>query len=115
MNENSKSIGIVSRWTDNFSYSVEVPAGTVPAMLSNAWAKTNRDDRPLGNKVCSTSIGDLLIVDGRHFIVEPFGFTEVSAADAEAWKLVPERDAHFGFTDAVESGVFSGKALSRVE
>ncbi len=94
---NTKTVTIVSRWTDNFTYTVEVNAGEPAAMLEQAFAMTNRDNRPLGNKVCSTSVGDLLSVDGRRYVVEPCGFVEVTAEQAEAWKKLDSRDAHMGF------------------
>ena len=109
-NSNTKSVVITSRWTDNYTYTVDVPAGSVIDMLNAAFALTNRDDRPFGNKVCSTSIGDILSVDDRCFIVEPCGFVEVSKDTSVAWERIDPRDAHMGFAYCAEHGLIQGTA-----
>jgi peptidoglycan biosynthesis protein MviN/MurJ (putative lipid II flippase) len=50
---------------------VRVPRAEEPfATLANAFMVTNMDDRPFGNKVCATTCGDLLELDGNFYLIE---------------------------------------------
>lgn len=94
---NKTTVTITSLRTDGFTYNVEVSTGEPMDMLEEAFAITNRDDRPLGRKVCSTSVGDLLAIGERCWVVEPDGFAEISAEEAARWKRTSSRDAIMGF------------------
>ena len=90
----------------NVEYTVEVPAGNTPeATLDAAYASTNRDDRPLGQSVCATSAGDIMILpnrlfpylDGQHYLVDRYGFKALTLAQSEAIQKLSSRDTSMGF------------------
>lgn len=95
---NKTTVTITSLWTDGFTYSVEVRTGEPLSMLEEAFCITNRDDRPLGSKVCSTSVGDLLAIGERYWVVEPASFIEINAEEAARWRRTDSRDVHMGFS-----------------
>ena len=99
-----KTITIVSIWTKPsatalpITYDVVVPSGSLFDMLEAAFILTNQDDRPLGNKVCSTSSGDLMILDGEYHLVQASGFKVLSAAQAQTiMTKLTSRDTSCGF------------------
>ena len=75
-------ISLMSRREDTEKaprYDVQVPLGeTDEETLENAFALTNRDDRPLATKVCSTSGGDIMILNGNAYSVAFIGFLPVT-------------------------------------
>lgn len=81
----------------NFTYDVEVPCEATPtATLENAFCLTNRDDRPNGNRCCSTTAGDIVVLDGQHYLVAGNGYTPLSPAQSEAIQKLTSRDTSFG-------------------
>ena len=101
-------ISIFSKWPgpegklagrdQNVEYSVEVPAGETPeATLNAAYALTNMDDRPLGNKVCSTSAGDIMVLDGQHYFVDWEGFKKLTPKQSTAIQALTSRDTGMGW------------------
>jgi hypothetical protein len=87
--------------TDNFTYEVQVPDGTVPQdALAHAYAMTNEDNRPHGKEVCSTSVGDIMVFDGRHYFVDMMGFKQVTLRQSEIIQKLTSRELCFGF-DAI--------------
>ncbi len=82
----------------NFEYSVDVPVGATPeAMLNAAYAITNCDDRPLGRQVCATTAGDIMVLDGQHYLVDRFGFTALTLVQSAAIQKLSSRDTSMGF------------------
>lgn len=98
-------VTIMSRWTDNLTYQVPVQATTPERAVEEAFGLTNLDKRPHGNSVCATSVGDLLFVQGRYFVVEPVGCKEITAEQAIEWQKVDHRDAHMGFERCAREGL----------
>lgn len=94
--------GRENRWVP--SYPVAVKTGPVGEMLEEAFWRTNRDDRPLRNSVCSTTAGDLMRVDGRYFLVERCGFKEVSEAEACKIRTLTSRETSWGYDDMKQNG-----------
>jgi|ETNvirnome_2_300_1030623.scaffolds.fasta_scaffold57134_1 hypothetical protein len=46
-------------------------------------------------KCCSVSMGDVAEVDGKTYICQTAGWTEISAADLAEYKLIERRDRSF--------------------
>lgn len=100
-------VKITSIWTknpparpDNFEYTVRVDRGENPdATLSAAFLMTNMEDRPNRTKVCSTSCGDILELDGEFYLVEDMGFAKLTAAEAAKVKTLTIRETTFGLED----------------
>lgn len=81
----------------NFEYTVEVPVGPTPeATMDQAFILTNHDDRPHGNRCCSTTAGDIMVLDGQHYLVAGEGFTKLSPVQSEAIQKLTSRDTSFG-------------------
>ncbi len=105
-----KTVTIISIWSkidglegklhgrdQNFQYSVRVPEGaTAQQTLENAFVATNVDNRPNGRRCCSTTAGDIMILDGIHYLVAGCGFTQISLAQSEAIQKLSSRDTSFG-------------------
>jgi hypothetical protein len=81
-NKTTKTVTIISLWTRHFQgpavphqYDVTVPvAPTVKAMLESAYARTNDDNFLRPSKVWATTAGDLMVLDGTHYLVASSGF-----------------------------------------
>jgi hypothetical protein len=56
-------------------------------------------------KVPSTSVGDLVIVNGTIFLVDSTGMRKLTNAEAIAWQKVSIRDASFGWDFCVENNL----------
>lgn len=67
-------------------YEVWIPdARTVAEALEAAWELTNdANKRPYAQQVCSTTVGDLLLVEGQHYLVTHFYFEPLTEAEAQA-------------------------------
>ncbi len=84
--------------SENFEYEVAVPpAATVEGTLDKAFILTNQDDRPHGNRCCSTSVGDVMVLEGRHYLVEGRGFKELTPQESAAVQALTSRDTSFGY------------------
>ena len=100
-------VTVISLWSkcegvrgheNNATYEVEVPAGGDHIQtLERAFARTNQDDRPKGHEVCSTSSGDILVLDGRHYLVENSGYHELTLTESEMVQKLTSRDTSLGF------------------
>ena len=100
-NQKTKTVTILSLWTRRrdpkriHQYDVSVPAAqTVEDILEAAYAETNRDGRPLAKVVCSTTAGDVMTLDGTHYLVAGTSFRlltgeevthEIELADTLDW------------------------------
>ena len=82
----------------NVQYDVEVEKqSSVNATLDAAFMLTNADNRPFGNSVCSTSTGDILIMNSRHYLVEGCGFKELTLSESLQIQKLTSRDTNFGY------------------
>jgi hypothetical protein len=85
------------------TYCINVPddgSKTIAHKLSIAWRQTNHVDETEVIKnlpVRSSSVGDIIGIDGRHFIINNTGFIEVSIEVALAWQSLPSRDVSMGW------------------
>lgn len=83
--------------TENHEYTVGVRKGaTADHTLEHAFHATNRDDRPHGTTACSTSAGDILVLDGQHYLVEGSGFRAITEAQSTAIQALTSRDTSMG-------------------
>lgn len=90
----------------NVEYTVEVEAGrTAEETLENAFALTNRDDRPMGRKACSTSAGDIMVLDGTHYFVEGCGFRALTAEESVKIQALTSRDTSGGYDFLTSRGL----------
>jgi hypothetical protein len=89
--------GVVTGRDQNVEYDVQVPLGdTDLETLDNAFGLTNQDDRPLRHKVCSTTAGDIMVLDGQHYLVEGIGFAPITAEQSAAIQKLSSRDTSAG-------------------
>ena len=96
----TKTVTIISLWTRRTDgpdalhrYDISVSEQAIGEMLREAYERTNVDGRPM-SRVCSTTSGDLLVVDGVHYLVAAKGFhlltceqaaEEIVIADTFQW------------------------------
>jgi len=107
-------VTVISIWSKdgpdspNPSYEVTVPRGKNEAKtLDAAFALTNRDDRPKRTEVCSTSAGDILVLDGTSYFVDWVGFKALTPAQAEAVQKLTSRDTGMGWEWLVQRHLVS--------
>ena len=94
--------------TYNLAYQVSVPNHPDRAvMLDYAFCHTNSDDRPLGRQVCSTSVGDLMLVKGEYWLVDNVGFRMLDEQQAVAWQKITVRDTSAGWDFCVKNGIIT--------
>jgi hypothetical protein len=100
------TVMIISIWSkcpqegypENVRYAVTVMTGKTPReTLENAFSLTNKDDRPNPNHVCSTSSGDIMVLDGQHYLVENVGFKEITEAESEKIAKLTSRETSMGY------------------
>ena len=75
--------------------------------MENAYALTNRDDRPMGRQACSTTAGDIMVLGDRHYLVEGCGFRPITLAQSSMIQQLTSRDTSFGFEFMVKQGLLS--------
>ena len=100
------AVTIISIWSKcpgtpgherNAQYAVEVDAtGTPYDILDRAFVATNDDDRPLGTEVCSTTAGDIMVLDDQPYLVEGIGFVPVTKAQAFDIEQLDSRETSGG-------------------
>lgn len=88
----------------NVVYNVEVEASDDQSALNEAFAVTNHDTRPVGQIVCATTPGDILIVNGTHYLVEGCGFSKLTPAVSEALQNLSSRDTSMGLAWLLKHG-----------
>ncbi len=76
--------------------------GEIDDVLHYLFRQTNRVDgteyiSTHNIKVRSTSVGDIFIVEGRHFIVDNIGFIEVNRENSAKWEHLDSRDQSLGW------------------
>ena len=111
------AVEIISIWSkckelvgheNNFHYTVIVRRnGCSDHMLEDAFRLTNNDHRPLNHEVCSTSTGDILVLDGQHYLVEGFGFRKITHAESEQIQKLTSRDTTFGYNFMVKHNLIT--------
>ncbi len=83
----------------NFEYDVTVPEGRGDTeALELAFALTNRDDRPHGQSCCSTTSGDIMVLRGQHYLVDPNGYHALTPEESTAIQALTSRDTSFGYS-----------------
>lgn len=103
-----KIVTIISLWSKlrwhapAVRYDVLAQGSDVDATLENTFSVTNRPGRPMGRQACSTSAGDLMVLDGRHYLVEPQGFHELTDAEAQAIEELSPVDTWWGYDRLVK-------------
>lgn len=119
---NTRSVTIISIWSkddspeaklagrrqENTIYAVDVPvAESDEAMLEAAFEITNIGPCParLKAKACSTTSGDLMIVRGQYYLVEPRGFKALTEAQADQVAQLYTSDTMFGWDWLVKHGL----------
>lgn len=88
-NKTTKIVTIISLWTRHVhgsgvphQYDVTVRiAPTVKAMLEAAFHRTNDDGYLRPPKVWSTTAGDLMVLDGTHYLVASRGFRRLTSEE----------------------------------
>lgn len=108
-------VTIISIWnklTNNppgepaFRYDILVPKGTRKETLDRAYGITNVDERPLPTQVCATTAGDVMILNGKYYLVDPIGFHPLT--EAEAGKIERELSplqTTYGYAWLVKQGL----------
>lgn len=97
--------GRLSGRSENVVYTVDVPAeGSDTDIMERAFMRTNSDDRPMGRRACSTTAGDLMVVDGRHYLVESTGFSALREDQAKAAQALFSSATSLGFNYLVSTG-----------
>jgi hypothetical protein len=71
----------------------EEMAGTVEQKLKRAFFYGQNDFQP--KPFCSLSAGDVVILEGRNFLVKFCGFKELTADELERWAAIPRRERAF--------------------
>ena len=98
--------GRLSKRDHNVEYAVEVELGaSVEETLENAYAATNRDDRPMGRTACSTTAGDIMVLDGTHYFVEGCGFRALTVEESAKIQALTSRDTSCGYAFLTSRGL----------
>lgn len=108
-------VRIISLWSkcegipgqeDNATYTVRViRADSAIGTLEAAFRVTNQDDRPRRHNVCSTSAGDIMVLDGNHYLVEGMGFRPLTLVESEKIQKLTSRDTSFGYEFMVKHDI----------
>lgn len=107
-----KIVTIISLWSKlrkplppppPIQYDVLAQDGDVATTLEDAYAVTNMDGRPMGRQAWATTTGDMMLLDGKHYLVEPHGFRELTDAEAQAIKQLDCRETCGGYDRLVEN------------
>lgn len=118
MNEKSSvktsEVTIISIWSkapeigrhDNVTYTVTVPAHeNVIDTLEEAFMATNADNRPMGNRACSTTAGDIMVLNNEHYLVAGCGFTKLTETQSTKIQALTSRDTSFGLAFMVKNNL----------
>jgi len=102
----SKAEELGREHSQNRVYTVGVLAGHTPEQtLEIAWNHTNLDNRPLGRQVCSSSVGDIFILNGEHWFCDSSGFVKITPEQSIQVQNLTSRDTLFGWSWLVEKGL----------
>jgi hypothetical protein len=101
----SKIIEIPER-NQNQVYTIGViPGVSDEQTLEIAWDHTNLDNRPHGRKVCSSSVGDIFILNGQHWFCNSVGFVKITPEQSFEVQQLTSRDVMFGLEWLIEKGL----------
>lgn len=84
-----KIVTVISVWSQQgraaapVHYDVLATDGYPSVTLEDAFAITNIDGRPMGRQACAITTGDVVILDGQHYLVEDRGFHPLTDAEAK--------------------------------
>lgn len=66
-------------------------------------------NNPTGSKIVSNayslSAGDIIERGGKRYLVDRFGFREITNEEFNAWKATPSRDRYFDFLTPLQSRI----------
>ena len=92
----------------NRVYTVEVESGSNDEQtLEIAWNRTNLDSRPFSRQVCSSSVGDIFILNGQHWFCKSSGFRRITPQESFKVQQLTSRDTLFGWDWLVEKGLLN--------
>ena len=103
-----KVVTIISLWSKlrwpipSVQYDVLARDGDVATTLEDAFATTNVDGRPMGKQACATTAGDMMVLDGQHYLVEPVGFHKLTEREAQAIAQLHVLQTCWGYERLVE-------------
>ena len=103
-----KIVTIISLWSKlrwpipSVQYDVLARDGDVATTLEDAFATTNVDGRPMGKQACATTAGDMMVLDGQHYLVEPVGFHKLTEREAQAIAQLHVLQTCWGYERLVE-------------
>jgi hypothetical protein len=90
------------KYGSNKVYTVLVPKSKyVQDVLEEAFMATNIDTRPFGTSVCSTSKGDILILDGQHWLCDR-AWTAITQEQSFQIQQLTSRDTSMGLKFLIE-------------
>jgi hypothetical protein len=104
-----KIVTIISLWSTlrwpipPVQYDVLAQDDDVASTLEDAFATTNMDGRPMGKQACATTAGDMMVLDGKHYLVEPSGFHKLTEAEAHAIAQLHVLQTCWGYERLVEN------------
>jgi len=96
-------VTIISLWSKlrwpipPVQYEVLAQDGDVETTLQDAFAVTNVDGRPMGKQECATTAGDMMVLDGQHYLVDPEGFHKLTEAEAQAIMQLSALETWWGY------------------
>jgi len=93
------------KYGSNKVYTVLVPKSKYDQeVLENAFMATNIDTRPFGTSVCSTSNGDILILDGQHWFCDR-SWVPLTPQQSFQIQQLTSRDTSMGLKFLIEEGL----------
>jgi len=108
-----KVVTIISLWSKldrpipAVQYDVLARDGDINTTLQDAYVVTNVDGRPMGRQACATTAGDMMVLHGQHYFVEPRGFRKLTEAEAQAVMQLGVLETMWGFDRLVKNGLIS--------
>lgn len=100
--DNSEAPVPAQYYSPVFSDSVELPDNceSLNAVLEYIFSLFNRDGRPNGKTMRSLSIGDVIRMDNKYYLVQRFGFKEIEFKSTDEENLdFPKPDSKAGYVD----------------
>lgn len=98
--------GTIPERRSNRVYTVEVERGlTWAETLERAFGVTNLDSRPFGQLVCSSTCGDIFILDGDHYFCDSHSFRRITQEQSFKIQQLSSRDTGFGWKWLEENGL----------
>jgi hypothetical protein len=104
--------GILSHRDHNVTYSIVIPAGdTDEDTLEAAFMLTNLDTRPNAAHACSTTVGDLMLLNRQWWFVDRTGFIAITEAEARQVKELSSTETGRGWAYLRDQKLVTGETL----